>query len=114
MIRERALAGITYGDAFTFMEEGRQHLNRQLWDQAAASFAKVLNSCRKASDRLRRKCAFPALKWSSSRKCSPVWLSSGRVIDDCGTPAAAAMPRVAIGQRQFPTSKKPWISIRAI
>ena len=43
MIRERALAAITYGDAFTFMEEGRQHLKRQLWDQAAASFAKVLD-----------------------------------------------------------------------
>jgi tetratricopeptide (TPR) repeat protein len=42
MIRERALAAITYGDAFTFMEEGRQHLKRQLWDQAAASFEKAL------------------------------------------------------------------------
>jgi serine/threonine protein kinase/Flp pilus assembly protein TadD len=43
MIRERALAAITYGDAFTFMEEGRQHVQGQLWDQAAASFAKVLD-----------------------------------------------------------------------
>jgi len=43
MIRERALAAITYGDAFTFMEEGRQHVKRQLWDQAAASFEKVLD-----------------------------------------------------------------------
>jgi tetratricopeptide (TPR) repeat protein len=43
MIRERAVAAITYGDAFTFMEEGRQHVKRHAWDQAAASFAKVLD-----------------------------------------------------------------------
>ncbi len=43
MVRERAMAAITYGDAITFMEEGREHLKRELWDQATASFEKVLD-----------------------------------------------------------------------
>ncbi|MEX2137785.1 MAG: serine/threonine-protein kinase [Pirellulales bacterium] len=42
-IRERALAAITYGDAFTFMEAAREHFKRKDWEQAAASFSKVLD-----------------------------------------------------------------------
>jgi tetratricopeptide (TPR) repeat protein len=42
-IRERSLAAITYGDAFTFMDAGREHAKRKLWDEAAESFSKVLD-----------------------------------------------------------------------
>lgn len=42
-IRERALATITDGDVFTFMDAGREQVKRQAWDKAAASFSKVLD-----------------------------------------------------------------------
>jgi hypothetical protein len=42
-IYERALATITYGDVFTFMDAGREQVNRQAWVEAAASFSKVLD-----------------------------------------------------------------------
>jgi tetratricopeptide (TPR) repeat protein len=40
---EKALATVTYGDVFTFMDNGRGHVRRQEWDQAASSFAQVLD-----------------------------------------------------------------------
>jgi serine/threonine protein kinase/Flp pilus assembly protein TadD len=42
-IRERGLAAITYGDAYTFLQETRGHVRRQAWNDAAASFSKVLD-----------------------------------------------------------------------
>jgi serine/threonine protein kinase/Flp pilus assembly protein TadD len=41
-MRQRALATITHGDAYTFMEEGHGHVQRQAWNEAAASFSQVL------------------------------------------------------------------------
>lgn len=41
-IQERALGTITYGDAYTFMESGREHVKHEAWDQAASSFGQVL------------------------------------------------------------------------
>jgi tetratricopeptide (TPR) repeat protein len=40
---ERALATVSNGDVFTFMDTGREHVRRQAWDQAAGSFAQVLD-----------------------------------------------------------------------
>jgi serine/threonine protein kinase/tetratricopeptide (TPR) repeat protein len=42
-IHERALATVTSGGVFTFMDAGRGHVQQQAWDQAAASFVKVLD-----------------------------------------------------------------------
>jgi eukaryotic-like serine/threonine-protein kinase len=43
LAHERALAAITHGDAHTFMEEGRGHVRREAWDEAAASFSETLD-----------------------------------------------------------------------
>lgn len=42
-IHERALAAITYGDAFTSMEATRGHVAQHQWEQAAASFLTALD-----------------------------------------------------------------------
>jgi tetratricopeptide (TPR) repeat protein len=42
-IDERALATVTDGDVFTFMDTGREHVRRQDWNQAAHSFVQVLD-----------------------------------------------------------------------
>jgi serine/threonine protein kinase/Flp pilus assembly protein TadD len=42
-LNERALATVKYGDVFTFMDTGREHVRRQDWDHAANSFAQVLD-----------------------------------------------------------------------
>jgi tetratricopeptide (TPR) repeat protein len=42
-LRERGLATITYGDVFSFMDVGRQHVQRGEWDEAAHSFVTVLD-----------------------------------------------------------------------
>jgi len=42
-LRERALASITYGDIFTFMDTGREQVQRHEWAKAAASFVQVLD-----------------------------------------------------------------------
>jgi tetratricopeptide (TPR) repeat protein len=42
-IYDRALATVTFGDVFTHMDAGRQHVRQQSWDQAAASFVEVLD-----------------------------------------------------------------------
>jgi serine/threonine protein kinase/tetratricopeptide (TPR) repeat protein len=41
--RERAIATVSDGDVFTFMDTGREHVRRHAWDQAAGSFAQVLD-----------------------------------------------------------------------
>ncbi len=41
-LRERGLAAITYGEAFTFIEAARKQVAQSQWDQAAASFDKAL------------------------------------------------------------------------
>jgi tetratricopeptide (TPR) repeat protein len=40
---ERGRAAIISGDAFAFMDAGREQVNRQAWDAAAANFVKVLD-----------------------------------------------------------------------
>ncbi len=42
-IQERAMATITYGDVFTYMDVGRQQVSRREWSQAAINFIKVLD-----------------------------------------------------------------------
>ncbi len=39
-VRDRALAAITHGDVFTLMDAGREHVRRQEWERAVASFAR--------------------------------------------------------------------------
>ena len=42
-LHDRAVAAIRYGDVFTFMDTGREHVRRQAWEPAADSFAQVLD-----------------------------------------------------------------------
>jgi tetratricopeptide (TPR) repeat protein len=53
----RALAAITQGDANTFMQAGREQVQRKAWDLAAGSFSKVLDQLtpgfRASSDEMR-------------------------------------------------------------
>jgi tetratricopeptide (TPR) repeat protein len=40
---ERALAAVTYGDVFTLMDTGREHVQRHEWTEAADNFVQVLD-----------------------------------------------------------------------
>jgi serine/threonine protein kinase len=94
MIRDRALATITQGDASTHHEAGRKFVQDQLWDAAAASYAQVLDhfpealsgatlEMRMCLEMVRHEEVFDRLVKLRPRSGHP-WQARGRIYADAG------------------------------